>query len=98
MKLQQIEPAIRVTDERKQDALRRLERIEGQIRGVKRMVEEERPCVEVLTQISAVHEALRGVVRVMMRKYLETCATRAIRGNKQEIYTELMDIIFKFAK
>lgn len=98
MKKKQIVPAVRVTQDPKADALRRLERIEGQVRGIKRMVDEERLCVEVLTQISAVHEALRGVVGIMMRKYLETCATHAIRGNKQGIYDELMDVIFKFAK
>ena len=98
MKRKQIVPAVPMTDDRKADVLRRLERIEGQIRGVKRMVEEERPCVEVLTQISAGHEALRGVVRVMMRNYLETCATHAIRKNHEGVYDELMDVIFKFAK
>ena len=98
MTLQPIVPAMRVTEAERREVLRRLERIEGQVRGIKRMVEEERPCVEVLTQISAAHEALRSVAKIVMHKYLTTCATHAIRGSKQEIYDELMNVIFKFAK
>jgi len=86
----------------RQDAAQRLSRIEGQIKGIRKMVEEGRYCVEVLGQISAVHEALRGVGKLIMRNYLENCATTSLRsGSKkkvQETYRELMDVIYKFAK
>ena len=55
-------------------ALRRLSIIEGQVRGLRRMVEERKYCVDILTQISAIHEALRGVGKVIVRK---TCQRRA---------------------
>lgn len=88
-----------ISEERKAEATLRLNRIEGQIRGLKRMVEEGRPCVEVLTQLASVQEALRGLSKLMMRNYLENCATEAIRSKaSDEIYDELMDVIFKFAK
>jgi len=81
---------------------KRLSRIEGQIRGLNRMVEAERPCIEILTQISSVQEALRGVGKIMMRNYLESCATKAIRSqNKkrtEETYKDIMEVIYKFAK
>jgi CsoR family transcriptional regulator, copper-sensing transcriptional repressor len=83
-------------------ALQRLNRVEGQVKGIKKMVEEGRYCVEVLGQISAAHEALRGVGKLIMRNYLENCATQALRsGNKgkaEETYGALMDVIYKFAK
>ncbi len=85
--------------ENKEEALRRLERIEGQVRGIKKMIREDRYCVDVLTQVSSVHEALRGVSKIIMRNYLEGCATRAIKaGQGGKIYEELMEVIYKFAK
>ncbi|MEK0337409.1 MAG: metal-sensitive transcriptional regulator, partial [Nitrosopumilus sp.] len=75
---------------------------EGQIKGLKRMVNEKRYCVDILQQISSVHEALRGTAKILMRNYLEVCATDAIRSNrtkkKDEIYNEMMDVIYKFTK
>ncbi len=88
-----------ISEERKADATLRLNRIEGQIKGVRKMVAEGRPCVDVLTQLASTQEALRGLTKLMMRNYLENCATEAIRSKAgDEIYDELMDVIFKFAK
>ena len=88
-----------ISEDRKADAALRLNRIEGQIRGLKKMIEDGRPCVEVLTQLASVQEALRGLTKLVMRNYLENCATEAIRSKRgDEIYDELMDVIFKFAK
>ncbi len=86
----------------RREAAQRLSRIEGQIKGIKKMVEQGRNCVEVLAQISAVHEVLRGVGKLIMRNYLENCVTSSLRSGKQmkarETYSELMDVIYKFAK
>ena len=91
-----------VTNEQKEDVLRRLNRIEGQIKGLRRLVEEETYCVDVLTQISSVHEALRGVGKVIMRDHLQHCVTDALRAGDdtkaERTYQELMDVIYKFAK
>ena len=91
-----------ISVEHKADALTRLRRIEGQVKGLQKMVEEGRYCVEVLQQLSAVQEALRGVTKVIMRNYLENCVTNAIRSGDAEeaktIYDELMRVIFKFSK
>ena len=84
---------------RKAEANLRLNRIEGQIKGINKMVAEGRPCVEVLTQLASSQEALRGLTKLMMRNYLENCATEAIRSKAgDEIYDELMDVIFKFSR
>ena len=88
-----------ISEERKVEATLRLNRIEGQIKGIRKMVQEGRPCVQILTQLASVQEALRGLTKLMMRNYLENCATEAIRSKaSEEIYDELMDVIFKFAK
>jgi DNA-binding FrmR family transcriptional regulator len=88
-----------ISEERKLEATVRLNRIEGQINGLKKMVAEGRPCVEVLTQLASAQEALRGLTKLMMRNYLENCATEAIRSKTgDEIYDELMEVIFKFSR
>lgn len=94
--------AIGVDEEIKSSNLRRLSRIEGQIRGIQRMVEEDRYCADTLTQISSVQEALRAVARALMRNHLAHCATHAIRSGSNEerhaMYDELLDIIYKNAR
>lgn len=84
------------------EAARRLARIEGQVRGLRQMVAEDRYCVDVLQQIAAVHEALRGVGKLMVQRYLENCATEGIRSNdaaeRQETYEELLKVIYRFVR
>jgi CsoR family transcriptional regulator, copper-sensing transcriptional repressor len=80
----------------------RLRRIEGQIRGLYKMVEEERYCADVLMQLSSVQEALRGVGRAMLLSHLKHCVTQTIRtGDPEEaeaMYEELMELMYKNAR
>jgi CsoR family transcriptional regulator, copper-sensing transcriptional repressor len=81
--------------------LKRLRRIEGQLRGLQKMVEEDRYCADILTQISSVHEALRGVGRELMRNHLKHCATGAIRtgGVKADsMYDEIVDLMYTHSR
>jgi CsoR family transcriptional regulator, copper-sensing transcriptional repressor len=80
------------------DLLDRLARVEGQVRGVARMVEGQRPCLEVLQQLASVQAALKGVTKSVLRNYLERCATDAIRSGDAAVYDELMEAIYKFVK
>ncbi|NUQ13474.1 MAG: metal-sensitive transcriptional regulator [Gemmatimonadaceae bacterium] len=78
--------------------LKRLRRIEGQVRGLQKMIEEDRYCADIITQISSVHEALRGVSRELMRNHLKHCATAAIRsgpGDAESMYDELIDLMYR---
>jgi len=86
------------SQEKKDNCIRRLKASEGQLRGVQEMIEEERPCMEVLTQIAAAQSALRQVSRIILRNYLENCATQAIRRSDPKVYDELMEAIFKFSQ
>jgi DNA-binding FrmR family transcriptional regulator len=93
--------AIAVDPEIKDKNLTRLRRIEGQIRGLQKMVEEERYCADVLTQISSVHEALRSVARELMRNHLKHCATSAIKAGADSadaMYDELVEMMYKHAR
>jgi len=81
-----------------QDALRRLKSIEGQIRGIGRMVEEEKYCMDILTQISAARSALNKVGMIVLRRHIEHCVSDAIRSDGMEghkIIDELMEILSK---
>jgi len=86
----------------KSSNLRRLRRIEGQIRGLQRMVEEDRYCADILTQVSSAQEALRAVARALMRNHLTHCAAHAIRTGsveeRQTMYDELLEMIYKNAR
>ena len=94
--------AVAVDAEIKASNLTRLRRIEGQVRGVQKMVEEDRYCADVLTQISSVHEALRSVARELMRNHLKHCAASAIRAGDEAqaeaMYDELVELFHKHAR
>ena len=73
---------------------KRLNRIEGQVRGLSRMVEEDRYCIDIVTQISAVRAALRRAEEEILRDHVSHCVEHAIsRGNKQEQRKKISEII-----
>src|SRR5215813_11323195 len=76
---------------------KRLRRIEGQIRGLQKMVEEDRYCADVIVQIASVQEALRGVARNLMKNHMRHCAKKAIGSGKNEekeaMYEELLGLM-----
>ena len=95
------ENAVAVDSDGKDRNLKRLRRIEGQIRGLQKMVDEERYCADILTQISSVHEALRSVSRELMRNHLKHCASTAIRSGDAEaeaMYDELVDMMHRHSR
>lgn len=83
--------------DKKDDVVKRLRRIEGQVRGLQRMVDEDRYCGDVLNQFASVQQALRGTATIITRNHLETCVTDAIRSGNQEAasrsYDEIMDLL-----
>ena len=90
--------ALAVDRDLKAANLRRLRRIEGQVRGLQKMVEEERYCADIITQVASVQEALRGVARELMRNHLKHCAAAAIKGGDTKadaMYDELLELVYK---
>jgi CsoR family transcriptional regulator, copper-sensing transcriptional repressor len=88
--------AVAVDPDAKVRNLNRLKRIEGQVRGLQRMVEEDRYCADILTQLSSVEEALRAVGRELLRNHLRHCATEAIRAggaSADAMYEELVTMM-----
>jgi DNA-binding FrmR family transcriptional regulator len=93
--------ALGVDSEVKSRNLKRLRRIEGQVRGLQKMVVEDRYCADILTQISSVQEALRGVSRELMRNHLKHCATGAIRTGgpaADSMYDEIVDLMYTHSR
>jgi CsoR family transcriptional regulator, copper-sensing transcriptional repressor len=90
--------AVGVDPELKTANLKRLRRIEGQVRGLQKMVEEDRYCADIITQVASVQEALRGVARNLMRNHLHHCAAKALRSGKkaesEAMFDELLETIY----
>lgn len=80
------------------DLIKRLNRIEGQIRGIKNMVEEERYCVDILNQVSAVQAALNGFNKELLANHIHSCVVEDIRAGKAEAVDELCETIKKLMK
>jgi DNA-binding FrmR family transcriptional regulator len=90
--------AVAVDSDIKSGNLTRLRRIEGQVRGLQRMIEEDRYCADIITQLASVQEALRSVGRELMRNHLRHCATSAIRAGPSEasaMYDELIELMYR---
>lgn len=80
------------------DLIHRLNRIEGQIRGVKTMVEEERYCVDILTQVSAIQSALNSFNKSLLSSHIKSCVVEDIQAGNTEVVDELCNTIKKFMK
>lgn len=85
----------------RQELLSRLKSIEGHIRGVQRMVEQDRYCVDILDQTAAVHRALEKVDLIILENHLESCVSTAIRGDdpaeRQRVLRELLALFQRSA-
>ncbi|MBB6449825.1 DNA-binding FrmR family transcriptional regulator [Geomicrobium halophilum] len=84
----------RTVQPNKQELLNRLKRIEGQVRGVQKMIDEDKYCVDILHQISAIQSAMKKVSVSLMEDHTNHCVANAIQeGNKEEMIDELMDVM-----
>ena len=80
------------------DLMNRLKRIEGQVRGLQRMLEEDAWCPEILTQASAVNSAVNSFCRVLLANHIRTCVSDDIRSGRDEAVDELMETLQKLMK
>lgn len=80
------------------DLINRLSRIEGQVRGIKRMIEEDYYCPDILVQVSAVNAALNSFNKVLLANHIRTCVAEDIREGKEETIDELVLTLQKLMK
>ncbi|WP_230397539.1 metal-sensing transcriptional repressor [Novisyntrophococcus fermenticellae] len=78
--------------------IHRLNRVEGQVRGVKTMVEEERYCVDILNQVAAIQSALNAFNRELLTNHIKTCVVDDIKEGDEQVVDELCDTIRKLMK
>ena len=86
------------TEKEYKDLIHRLNRIEGQIRGIKRMVEEEAYCPDILVQVAAANAALNSFNKVLLANHIRTCVADDIRNGKDEVIDELVKTLQKLMK
>lgn len=85
----------------KEANLKHLRRIEGQVRGIAAMIEEDRYCADIITQVAAVRESLHSVARNLMRNHIKHCAAAALRDEgreREDMVEELLDLVGKIAR
>jgi DNA-binding FrmR family transcriptional regulator len=85
-------------DKERHDLMNRLKRIEGQVRGLQRMLEQDAYCPDILTQASAVSSAISSFCRVLLTQHLRTCVVEDIRAGHDEAVDELADTLQKLMK
>lgn len=86
------------SEQERQDLIHRLNRIEGQVRGIKGMVERDIYCVDILTQVSAVQAALNAFNKVLLSNHIKTCVVDDIKSGKDEVVDELLTTLQKIMK
>lgn len=93
------QPKHRIREQQEKRALmNRLSRIEGQIRGVKSMIEEERYCVDILTQVAAVQAAFNGLTKEILASHIKGCVVRDIQDGNEDAVDELCELLKKLMR
>ncbi len=93
--------AVAVDPDAKVRNITRLKRIEGQVRGLQKMIDDDRYCADILTQVASVQEALRSVGRELLRNHLKHCATQAMRAGGEAgdaMVDELVELMHRHAR
>ncbi len=80
------------------DLMNRLSRIEGQVRGIKKMVENDAYCTDILMQVSAINSALNSFNKKLLSNHIQTCVTENIKAGNTEVVEELVDTLQKMMK
>ena len=86
------------SDKEYQDLIHRLNRIEGQIRGIRGMVERDAYCTDILTQVAAANAALNSFNKILLSNHIKTCVTRDIKEDNEETVDELIQMLQKLMK
>jgi len=85
-------------EKEKKDLLNRLKRIEGQVRGVEKMLEQDIYCTDILMQVSAINSALNSFSKELLSEHVKTCVADSIRKGDEEVVDELVTLLQKLMK
>ena len=85
-------------EEEKRTLMNRLSRIEGQVRGVRGMLDADAYCTDILVQVSAISSALRAFSRELLSNHVKTCVTDDIKAGKEDTVDDLLDAVFKLMR
>lgn len=86
------------TEQEYKDLINRLSRVEGQIRGIRRMVEEDAYCIDIINQVSAANAALNSFTKVLLANHIHTCVTEDVQAGNSEKVDELVKTLQKLMK
>ena len=86
------------TDEQKKSLLNRLSRIEGQIRGIRGMLDNDAYCIDILNQVSAANAALNSFSKVLLANHIKSCVTDDIKAGRDDSVDELINVLQKFMR
>lgn len=86
------------SDETKENLFKRLNRIEGQIRGIKRLIEKETYCDDVINQIFACQAALNGVSMILLKEQLKSCVNKSVKQENQEVFNDVLVTVQKLLR
>ena len=84
------------TEEQIKDISNRINRLTGQLNGVKKMIEENRYCIDILIQLSAIDKAVKGLASLIMEDHLKTCVVEKIQKGNTQVVDEITDIFKRF--
>ncbi len=94
-----VENGVKVTirdDEEKNNLKKRLAKIEGQIRGISKMVDEDRYCDDILIQLSAVDSSIKSLANLILKRHLHTCIVNNIKEGNEEVLDEIVELFKRF--
>jgi DNA-binding FrmR family transcriptional regulator len=86
------------TDKEQKDLINRLSRIEGQVRGIRRMLEEDAYCIDIINQVAAANAALNSFTKVLLANHIHTCVTEDVQAGSSEKVDELVKTLQKLMK
>lgn len=84
------------TQEEKKKLITRLNRVEGQVRGVKQMINDDRYCNDIIIQLAAINKAIKGIANVMIEEHMHTCMIKDIKEGNEEVINEIVELFKRF--
>lgn len=83
-------------EDSKKDLINRISRISGQMNGIKKMIEEDRYCGDIIIQLSAIDKSIKSLANELLDRHLHSCVVRDVKEGNEEVLTELLEMVKRF--